>query len=204
MAQNGIKTNEKRFLEKTKIKPTKYTSYTVMILICKIIKLFQVLCTCVKEITVVCIQLYGCKIPEMLLGKHYKNSLQINTFMQWCLIVTDESNQPSQATQGDVQPGNPSTTTPGTPPTPAMTTNNSSSSSHNAAGICSRSILKPLDIASSTSLPPCQQIDITFLVMYFSSRKARSFNADWFKLYPWLEYSINKDAALATPVGSLV
>ena len=50
------------------------------------------------------------------------------------------------------------------------------------------------DIATSTSSPPCQPVGITFPVTYFSG-KARSFNPDWFKLYPWLEYSVSKDAA---------
>ena len=50
------------------------------------------------------------------------------------------------------------------------------------------------DIASSTSSPSCQPVNITFPVTYFSG-KARSFNPDWFKLYPWLEYSVSKDAA---------
>ena len=50
------------------------------------------------------------------------------------------------------------------------------------------------DIATSTSSPPCQPVGITFPVTYFFG-KARSFNPDWFKLYPWLEYSVSKDAA---------
>uniref|UniRef100_A0A1X7UUJ8 Uncharacterized protein n=1 Tax=Amphimedon queenslandica TaxID=400682 RepID=A0A1X7UUJ8_AMPQE len=55
------------------------------------------------------------------------------------------------------------------------------------------------DIASSTSSPPCQQvINGKFPVTYFFG-KVCSFNLDWYKLYPCLEYSIKKDAAFCYP-----
>ena len=50
------------------------------------------------------------------------------------------------------------------------------------------------DIALSTSSSPCQPVDVTFPVRYYSG-KARSFNPQWFRLYPLLEYSISSDAA---------
>ena len=50
------------------------------------------------------------------------------------------------------------------------------------------------DIALTTSSSPCQPVNITFPVKYFSG-KAHSFNPEWFKLYPWLEYSVSNDAA---------
>ena len=45
---------------------------------------------------------------------------------------------------------------------------------------------------------PIQPTRITFPVRYFSG-KGRSFNSDWFRLYPWLEYSIKKDSAFCYP-----
>ena len=63
------------------------------------------------------------------------------------------------------------------------------SSSRQGSSSTSQEVLS--DIASSTSSPPCQPVNITFPVTYFSG-KARSFNPDWFKLYPWLEYSAKR------------
>ena len=54
------------------------------------------------------------------------------------------------------------------------------------------------DIASSPECLPVQPVDIQFPVTYFSS-KARSFNQEWFRLYPWLEYSVLNDAAYCYP-----
>ncbi len=50
------------------------------------------------------------------------------------------------------------------------------------------------DIALSTLSFHCQPVDVTFPVRYYSG-KARSFNPQWFRLYPLLEYSISSDAA---------
>ena len=66
------------------------------------------------------------------------------------------------------------------------------SSSSGTSGSSSRSI--PDDRVSSPECLPVQPVDIQFQITYFSS-KARSFNPDWFRLYPWLEYSVQKDAA---------
>ena len=59
------------------------------------------------------------------------------------------------------------------------------------------------DKASSTSSSPCQPADITFPVTYFSG-KAQSFNPQWFRLYPWLEYSVSNDAAFCYACSFLV
>ena len=53
------------------------------------------------------------------------------------------------------------------------------------------------DIASTASSIPCQPL-IKFPVTFFLD-KARSFNYDWYKLYSWLEYSVQKDPAFCYP-----
>ena len=58
----------------------------------------------------------------------------------------------------------------------------------------SRCISQPDDLASSPECSPSQPVDIQFPVTFFSG-KARSFNPEWLRQYPWLEYSISKDAA---------
>ena len=72
-----------------------------------------------------------------------------------------------------------------------VTTTINSASSRN-------SIQVPDDIASSPECLPVQPVDIQFPVTYFSS-KAHSFNQEWFRLYPWLEYSVLNDAAYCYP-----
>ena len=53
------------------------------------------------------------------------------------------------------------------------------------------------DIASTVSSIPCQPL-IKFPVTFFLD-KARSFNSDWYKLYSWLECSVQKDVAFCFP-----
>ena len=53
------------------------------------------------------------------------------------------------------------------------------------------------DIALSAGFPPVQPTGIQFPTTVFSG-KGRSFNPAWFK-YPWLEYSVSKDAAFCYP-----
>uniref|UniRef100_A0A1X7V3Y4 TTF-type domain-containing protein n=1 Tax=Amphimedon queenslandica TaxID=400682 RepID=A0A1X7V3Y4_AMPQE len=92
----------------------------------------------------------------------------------------DETHESTQSTKGSVER---SSSHPG-----------SSGTSEEAGSTCTGSSQVELDdIASSTS-SPCQPVKIKFPVTYFSG-KARSFYPDWFKLYPWLEYSVSKDAA---------
>ena len=75
-------------------------------------------------------------------------------------------------------------------------TNVATCSSSGTSGSSSRSI--PDDIASSPECLSVQPVDIQFQITYFSS-KACSFNPDWFRLYLWLEYSVQKDAAYCYP-----
>ena len=62
------------------------------------------------------------------------------------------------------------------------------------ASASSSTISQPDDLASSPDCSLSQPVDIQFHVTHFSG-KARSFNPEWFRQYPWLEYSISKDAA---------
>ncbi len=108
-----------------------------------------------------------------------------------CIIdVTDDgSSQIDQGTQSTIL-------TPVTPPTSSHSGSGRCASQNLASSSSGNTLLD--DIASSTSCPPCQPVGITFPVTYFS-KKARSFNPDWFKVYPWLEYSVKKDAAFCYP-----
>ena len=54
------------------------------------------------------------------------------------------------------------------------------------------------DIALTPQSSPCQPTRIVFPSTYFSG-KARSFNPAWYKQWPWLEYSVSKDAAFCYP-----
>lgn len=58
--------------------------------------------------------------------------------------------------------------------------------------------MRECDIALSTEFPPIQPTGIQFPKTTFSG-KARSFNAAWYQTYPWLEYSIARDAAFCYP-----
>ncbi len=79
----------------------------------------------------------------------------------------------------------------------SSTSTSSTASSGNEVGTGNELVLD--DIALSKSSPPCQPvISGKFPTTYFSG-KGRSFNPDWYKLYPWLEYSITKDAAFCYP-----
>ena len=53
------------------------------------------------------------------------------------------------------------------------------------------------DIAAGAHQPPVQPI-MNFPSQTFGSKK-RPFNCEWYKLYPWLEYSKEKDAAYCYP-----
>ena len=68
--------------------------------------------------------------------------------------------------------------------------NSSLSSTPGVQSGCSK---VPDDIASTTAFPPVQPVNITFPVTVYSG-KSRSFNPAWYSIYPWLEYSIQKDA----------
>ena len=54
------------------------------------------------------------------------------------------------------------------------------------------------DLALTPESSPRQPVNVEFPITYFSG-KARSFNSDWFRQYPWLEYSVKKDAAFCYP-----
>ena len=54
------------------------------------------------------------------------------------------------------------------------------------------------DIAAVATDSPVQPINIRYPVTLYSN-KPRSFNPDWFKLYPWLEYSVKEDACFCFP-----
>lgn len=55
----------------------------------------------------------------------------------------------------------------------------------------------PADIASGPHQLPVQPV-ISFPSGTFGSKK-RAFNSEWYKLYPWLEYSQEKDAGYCYP-----
>ena len=55
----------------------------------------------------------------------------------------------------------------------------------------------PADVAAGPHQPPVQPV-VNFPSRTFGSKK-RSFNCEWYKLYPWLEYSKVKDAAYCYP-----
>ena len=54
------------------------------------------------------------------------------------------------------------------------------------------------DIAAVATDSPVQPTNIRYPVTLYSN-KPRSFNPDWFKLYPWLEYSVKEDACFCFP-----
>lgn len=56
----------------------------------------------------------------------------------------------------------------------------------------------PEDIAAVATSLPIQPINIKYPVTLYSN-KPRSFNPEWFKLYPWLEYSVKQDACFCFP-----
>ena len=49
------------------------------------------------------------------------------------------------------------------------------------------------DIAAVATSLPIQPTNVRYPVTLYSN-KPRSFNPEWFKLYPWLEYSVKQDA----------
>ena len=55
----------------------------------------------------------------------------------------------------------------------------------------------PSDIAPNAGHPPCQPL-IRFPTTDITG-KQRSFNAQWYKLYDWIEYSVQKDAVFCYP-----
>ena len=54
------------------------------------------------------------------------------------------------------------------------------------------------DIVAVATDSPVQPTNIRYPVTLYSN-KSRSFNPDWFKLYPWLEYSVKEDACFCFP-----
>ena len=57
----------------------------------------------------------------------------------------------------------------------------------------------PDDIASMPAFPPVQPVNIKYPATLISG-KARSFNPAWYKVYPWLEYSIQRVHVTVTAV----
>ena len=110
------------------------------------------------------------------------------------MTLTDESDQSPQP-QVNAAADDESTT-----PTPSSSNSGSRSGTegNTTHASCGTTGQMMVDIASSTSSSPCQPVGVTFPVTYFS-KKARCFNPDWYKIYPWLEYSVKKDAAFCYP-----
>lgn len=65
--------------------------------------------------------------------------------------------------------------------------------------ILSNSCIAVSDIALSVSQPPVQWY-VKFPITMINGKK-RLFNSNWYKKYPWLEYSIQKDATFVMPVA---
>ena len=63
---------------------------------------------------------------------------------------------------------------------------------------CTNTGIPVTDIAAGPHQPPPVQPIVNFPSRIFGSKK-RSFNCEWYKLYPWLEYSKEKDAAYCYP-----
>lgn len=57
---------------------------------------------------------------------------------------------------------------------------------------------EPSDIASGVHQLPVQPVVARFPTTQFGT-KYRSFNSKWYKTYPWIEYSLMKDAAFCYP-----
>ena len=62
---------------------------------------------------------------------------------------------------------------------------------------CTNTAIPVTDIVAGPHQLPVQPI-VNFPSRTFGSKK-RSFNSEWYKLYPWLEYSKEKDAAYCYP-----
>ena len=62
---------------------------------------------------------------------------------------------------------------------------------------CTNTAIPVTDIVAGPHQLPVQPI-VNFPSRTFGSKK-RSFNCEWYKLYPWLEYSKEKDAAYCYP-----
>ena len=57
----------------------------------------------------------------------------------------------------------------------------------------------PSDIASGSNEKPVQPSQSTVQFPPLVGTKKRYFNPDWFKMYSWLEYFVEKDAAFCFP-----
>ena len=56
----------------------------------------------------------------------------------------------------------------------------------------------PDDIAATPAYPPVRPVNIKFPATLFSG-KPRSFSPGWYHSYPWLEYSVSRDACFCYP-----
>ena len=66
---------------------------------------------------------------------------------------------------------------------------------------CTNTTIRVTDIAAGPHQPPVQPI-VNFPSRTFGSKK-RSFNCEWYKLYPWLEYSKREGCCLLLPMSFL-
>jgi len=62
----------------------------------------------------------------------------------------------------------------------------------------SQHLQAPSDIASGVLEAP-KQPGVKFSSRSFGMGRQRSFNSDWYKSHPWLEYSVERDAAFCYP-----
>ena len=79
------------------------------------------------------------------------------------------------------------------PSTSSANTGSTSTGSTSIVQSACPKIKAPDDIASTPAFPPVQPVNIKFPATVISG-KSRSFNPAWYNAYPWLEYSIQKDA----------
>ena len=56
----------------------------------------------------------------------------------------------------------------------------------------------PSDLALTSNEAPTQP-KIHFPTRSFGAGRVRSFNPQWYRIYPWLEYSVERDAAFCYP-----
>ena len=63
---------------------------------------------------------------------------------------------------------------------------------------CNERSEAPDDIAATPAYPPVRPVNVKFPATLFSG-KPRSFSPGWYHSYPWLEYSVSRDACFCYP-----